>query len=103
MMGVALAAVCQRPFWDYLADGQLFKWLHCPYSIGGLGLTGVGFLVFLTGFVGLKNWSESWTLPLTWTAIVVPAMGAALLPGSVLRRLAGILTVAFAMLMIGLY
>jgi len=100
---VLLQATCSRPFWQYIANGQLFEALNCPYAIGGLGITGVGMLVVLTGFVGLKNWSESWTMPLVWLAIVAPAMGATLLPGALLRRIAGLLTLAFALVMIGLY
>lgn len=94
---------CSRPFYELLASGELFNWLGCPYTIGGLGLAGFGMFIVLGGFIGLKNWSESWTLPLVWVALLVPTMSAALLPGSILRRLAGLLTIAFAMLLIGVY
>jgi hypothetical protein len=94
---------CSRPFWDLMADGQLFDWLACPYAIGGLGLTGVGMFVWAGGFIGLYNWSESWQVPLTWTAIITPAMAAVLLPGSLLRRIAGLLTLVVAGLLIGIY
>lgn len=95
---------CSRPFYEIMADGRLWDWLACPYAIDGLGLTGVGAFVILTGFVGLKNWSESWTLPITWLAIVTPAMAAGfLIPGGLLRRIAGILTVAVALLLVGIY
>jgi len=103
MIEPVLLQACSRPFFDYLANGELFNAINCPYAIGGLGITGVGMMVVLTGFVGLYNWSESWTVPLVWLAIVVPSMGATLLPGAVLRRVAGLLTLAVAGLMIGLY
>jgi hypothetical protein len=94
---------CSRPFYEIMADGDLFQWLPCPYSISGLGITGVGAFMLLYGFVGLKNWSESWTLPMTWLAIMTPAMAAVLLPGALLRRIAGLITVAVVLLFVGLY
>lgn len=94
---------CSRPFYELIADGQLFDWLACPYAIGGLGITGVGLFVLFTGFIGLRNWSESWVLPVTWLALMTPAMAATLLPGALLRRVAGVITVAVAMLLLGIY
>lgn len=98
-----MAYQCSRPFWDLIANGNLFDWMMCPYTIGGLGLTGFGVFVVALPFVGLKNWSESWRVPMVWLAIAVPSMSSLLLPGSVLRRIAGAITVAFAMLIIGIY
>ncbi len=93
---------CSRPFYELWPD--VFNWLTCPYAIGGLGLVGVGLFVLGGGFIGLYNWSESWEVPMTWLAIVAPAMAAGfLLPGGVQRRIAGVVTVAVAMVMIGLY
>lgn len=100
---IPLQFQCSRPFYGVLSDGRLFDWLACPYAIDGLGITGVGAFIVIGGFIGLYNWSESWTLPITWLAVIVPAMGAALLPGTLLRQIAGIITVAVAMLIIGLY
>lgn len=94
---------CSRPFYEHIADGRLWDWLACPYTIDGLGLTGLGMFLITTGFVGLKNWSESWTVPITWLAIVTPAMAATLLPGSLLRRIAGLLTLAVVMIFVGVY
>lgn len=95
---------CNRPFYDLLVNEGLFDWLACPYTIEGLGLTGLGLFLWAIPFVGLKNWSESWEVPLTWTAIVTPALAAGfLLPGGLLRRIAGILTLVVAMLIIGIY
>ena len=94
---------CSRPFWELLADGQWFDWLPCPYVIDGLGMSGLGLFLIGIPFIGLKNWSESWTLPLVWLAIGVPTMGAALLPGPVVQRVAGLLTAGVALLIIGLY
>lgn len=99
---------CSRPFYELLAEtvshpDRIFDWVFCPYTIGGLGLSGVGLIVLATGFVGLKNWSESLTLPLTWLVLVGPVMAAALLPGNVLRRIAAVVTLGVALLFIGLY
>lgn len=94
---------CSRPFYEIIVDHGVFSWLPCPYSISGLGLSGVGMFTLAAGFIGLKNWSESWTLPITWLAIMTPAMGAALLPGSLLRRIAGVLTLAVVLLFVGIY
>jgi len=87
-----------------VTDAGIFDWLACNYTIEGLGLSGLGLFVLATGFVGLKNWSESWEVPLTWLAIVTPAMAAGfLLPGALVRRIAGVLTIVVAMLIIGIY
>lgn len=94
---------CSRPFFDYLADGHWFEWMACPYTIEGLGMAGLGVFVIGIPFVGLKNWSESWTMPLVWLALAVPTISAALLPGVLIRRIAGLLTAAAALLVIGLY
>lgn len=112
MTGVGLLPLagytCSRPFWDLLAQTvshprYIFYWSFCPYTITGLGLAGVGVIVLLTGFIGLRNWSESWTLPLTWLALVAPVLATAMLPGNVLREVAGVVTVAFALVIIGLW
>lgn len=100
---------CSRPFYQLLAEavngqGALWNWPLCPYTITGLGLGGVGLIVAATGFVGLKNWSEGWTLPMTWLALVTPVLAAAMLPGTVLRRIAGIITLAFGVgIIVGLW
>lgn len=94
---------CSRPFYEILGNHGVFSWLPCPYTITGLGLAGVGMFVLAGGFIGLKNWSESWVAPMTWVGIMAPAMGVALLPGTLLMRIAGLLTVAVAMLIIGIY
>jgi len=97
--------VCERPFYEILTGGgaNMFEWLGCPYAIGGLTFAGVGLFIIVTGVVGLKNWSESWTVPMVWVGIMAPALGATLLPGVLLRRIAGVLTLAVAGILIGLY
>lgn len=99
---------CSRPFYELLSGAVnnpslIWDWAFCPYAITGLGMTGVGVLILATGFVGIKNWSESWTLPLTWLALVAPVLAVGMLPGLVSRRIAGLLTVAFSMLFIGIW
>lgn len=99
---------CSRPFWDLLAGtvddpGLIWDWAFCPYTITGLGEVGVGLLIMATGFVGIKNWSESWTLPMTWLALTTPVLAAWMLPGTVIRRIAGFITIAFALLFIGVW
>lgn len=100
-------ASCSRPFWDLLAQSvseptAIWTWLFCPYTIN-TSMAVVGAIILMMGFVGLYNWSESWTLPLTWLALVAPVVAAAALPGGLIRQIAGILTVAFAMLLIGIW
>lgn len=99
---------CSEPYYSQLSDaingnGALWDWALCPYTATGLGLTGVGLIILATGFVGLRNWSESWTLPLTWLALVAPVLAVALLPGAIVTRIAGIVTLAVAGLLVGLY
>lgn len=103
-----LQITCSRPFYDLLVEtvshpNRILDWVFCPYTIGGLGLGGVGMIVLATGFVGLKNWSEGWTLPMTWLALVGPTLAAAMLPGNVIRRIVGFLVLAVAMSAIGAY
>lgn len=99
---------CSRPFYELLSDtvtqpDLIWDWAFCPYAITGLGMTGVGLMVIMTGFIGIKNWSESWTLPMTWLALTAPVLAVAMLPGALIRRIAGGVTVAFAMLIIGVW
>lgn len=103
-----MAYSCSRPFYDVLVSAvsnpaNLWDWAFCPYTITGLGLTGVGLFVLATGFVGLKNWTEGWTLPLTWLALVGPTLAFAMLPGGVIRQVAGVLTIAAAMAVVGIW
>lgn len=103
---VGLAYSCSRPFYDLLSDAvsnpaALFDWVFCPYTITGLGLGGVGVIVLATGFIGLKNWSESFLVPVTWLVFTAPVLAAAMLPGSVLRQIAGVITLGVAVLFVG--
>lgn len=94
---------CNRPFYDILSSGDIFEWLSCVFSIDYLGRAGFGLFVLGIPFVGLYNWSESYTLPMIWLAIAAPTISAAFIPGTVARRIAGLLTAAVALLIIGLY
>lgn len=103
-----MMADCSRPFYDILVStvnnpGAIFDWVFCPYAAAGLGMTGVGVFILATGFVGLKNWTEGWVVPGVWLAIVAPTLAAAMLPGNVIRQIAGVLTLGFALLFVGLY
>lgn len=103
MITLQSAYNCSRPFWELISAEGIFTWLMCPYTIGGLGLAGLGLFIVGLPFIGLKNWSESWELPLVWLAIMVPTLAVGFLPGGVLRRIAGLVTAAFAVLFLGLY
>lgn len=97
---------CSRPFYELLVKAVsnpdvFWDWAFCPYTITGLGLAGVGLFILGTGFIGIKNWSESWILPLVWLAFVAPVLAVAMLPGSVLRQIAGIITIAVALVFVG--
>lgn len=98
---------CSRPFWDRLSQAvndpsALFDWLFCPYSIE-IGLVAVGTIVLMTGFIGFRNWSEGWTLPLTWLALVAPLVAMTALPGGLIRLIAGALTFGVLALWVGIY
>lgn len=99
---------CSRPFYQLLSDAvtnsdALFDWVFCPYTITGLGLSGVGLFIIGTTAIGIKNQTEGWTVPLTWLALTLPVLATALLPGNVIRQLAGVVTLAFAMLIVGMW
>jgi len=96
-------STCSRPIYELLGNGDWFGWLQCAYTIDLLSAGGIGLFLVGIPFVGLKNWSESWTMPLVWLAIAVPMLSTALLPGVVVRRIAGLLTAGVALLVIGLY
>lgn len=103
-----MALVCHRPFYDILVQTvnnpeYIYDWVFCPYTITGLGLPGVGLIMIATGFIGIKNWTESWTPAVTWLALMAPVLATTALPGSVVRQVAGVLTIAFAMLIIGMW
>lgn len=98
---------CSRPFHELLASAvsdpnALFDWLFCPYSIR-IGITVVGAFLLVIVFVGLYNWSESLTLPLTWLALVAPLVATTALPGGLVSLIAGLVTFAFAMLLVGIW
>lgn len=108
MNPLQVSYTCSRPFYELLAEtvshpDRIFDWVFCPYTIGGLGLTGVGLIVLATGFIGIKNWSESFVLPIAWLALVGPVLAVVMLPGNVLRRLAAAATLGFVLMFIGLY
>lgn len=100
-------ATCDRPLWDLLANAvsdpdALFLWPFCPYAID-TDILVVGAFMTLVPFIGLLNWSESWTVPMTWLAIVAPIVAAAALPGGMIRLIGGVVTFAVAMLFVGLW
>lgn len=104
---IPIAYACSRPFWERLTDATsdpaaLFDWVFCPYSIE-VGLPVVGTMLMVIGFVGLFNWSESWTLPLTWMALVAPIVAVTALPGGLIRIIGGIITFGVMGLFIGIY
>ena len=101
-------AECTRPLWDIAAAAAtgdvdaMFLWPFCAWSID-IGLAVVGAILVLVGFVSLLNWSEGWVVPSTWLALTAPMVATAALPGGMIRLIGGILTLAGAMLFIGLW
>jgi hypothetical protein len=98
-------ATCDRPIWEVATNAvsdpdALFLWPFCAYSID-IGLAVVGALLVLAVFVTLFNWSESWTVPMTWLALSTPIVAGAALPGGMIRLIGGLVTFAVAGLFIG--
>lgn len=98
---------CSRPFWDLLARSVnepdlLFDWVVCPYAIT-IGVPAVGSIVFIIGFVGLYNWTESWVVPMTWTGLVAPLVALSAISGGLLRLIGGVVTFAVAMVFFGVW
>lgn len=102
-----MALECTRPFWEILADAPsdpnaLWNWVFAPYC-ADIGVAAVGGIMFVMGFVGLYNWTESWTMPLVWTSLVAPLVAVTALPGGLIRLIGGVVTLAVAMLFLGVW
>lgn len=98
---------CERPLWERLAEATsdpnaLFDWVFCPYAVD-IGIVAVGTILLVIGFIGLYNWSESWSIPLVWLALVTPLVSMTALPGGLIRIIAGLATFGVALMILGLY
>lgn len=101
-----LAYNCSRPFWNRLAEGvtdpnAIMQWVMCPFTITGIGLQGFGFFLILTVSVGLKNWSESFVVPVTWIVLASGVM-VTMIPAPLVNRLFGLIVAGIGLLFIGL-
>lgn len=102
-----LAYSCSRPFYKLLAkaaDGDVdaaMNWIMCPYTVTGIGLTGFGFFLILTISVGLKNWSESFVVPMVWVALASGVL-VSMVPAPLANRLFGVIVGGIAFMLIGI-
>ena len=85
-----------------LLDQNFLKWVAEAYGASGFGVAGFTLLVLFAGALGLFNWTESFKVPAVWLGITTPLVAAAL-PVPVVWRLIGIMTIAVAMLFVGLW
>ena len=86
---------------EALFNEEYLRWLAEAYGASGLGATGFTLFIVVAGAIGLQNWSETFKVPAVWLALMTPLV-AATLPVPVVWRIIGIVTMAVAMLFIGL-
>lgn len=91
-----------QPAREELIDGNFPEWMGEAYGASGLGVSGFALFVLFIGAIGLFNWTESFKVPAVWLALMTPIM-AVVLPVPVIMRLTGIITVAVAMLFLGMW
>lgn len=96
----------ERPFYEILIDaitnGEApFDWVTAVFASSGIGTTGFGFFLILTISVGLKNWSESFTIPMVWLVLMTSAL-VAMVPAPVADRLFGLIVAGIAFALIGI-
>jgi hypothetical protein len=88
------------------AEDALFneEWLSWISESFGVAVTVSGFALFVLfyGALGLYNWTESFKVPAIWLVLMTPTV-AAVLPVPVVWRLVGLVTVALALLFVGLW
>jgi len=87
---------------DELTDGNFPEWLGEAYGDSGMGIEGFALFVLFGGAIGLYNWTESFKVPAVWVVLMAPVVAIAL-PVPVVWRLMGFVTVALAMLFIGMW
>ena len=87
---------------EALSNRQYPEWIAEAFGASGMGVSGFVLFVMFIGAIGLFNWTESFTPPAVWLALVAPLLAVAL-PVPVVWRVMGIATLGFAMLFIGLY
>lgn len=87
---------------DALTDGNFLEWIAHAYGDSGIGVSGFALFVLFMGALGLFNWTESFKVPAVWLALMAPLVAVAL-PVPAVMRLMGIVTVAVAMLFVGMW
>lgn len=98
---------CSRPLYEMLnaaingGDAPM-DWLFCSYAISGIGITGVGMFMALTVAVGLKNWTEGFTIPAVWLTLVAGVL-VTFVPGALAAKFFGIIVAGLAFLFIGIW
>lgn len=90
------------PAREALVDGDFPEWVGEAYGASGLGVGGFALFVLFGGALALFNWTESFTPPAVWLALMTPLV-AAVLPVPALMRVMGIVTVAVAVLFVALW
>lgn len=105
--GVLQAVTCSRPLYEMLAEAvnggrAPLDWVLCSYAISGLGVSGVGMFLSFTVAVGLKNWTEGFTVPVIWIVLSGGAL-VGFVPAPLWTKVAGVVTAAVAFLFIGLW
>lgn len=87
---------------DALLEREYLRWVAEAYGASGFGVAGFSLIVLFAGALGLFNWTESFKVPAVWLAVTTPLVATAL-PVPVVWRLIGLMTVAVAMLFVGLW
>lgn len=87
---------------EALLNREYLTWISEAYGASGIGVGGFAVFVLFGGAIGLYNWTETFKVPAVWLALVGPVVASALL-APVVGRLAGLVTIALAMLFVGLW
>lgn len=97
MIPKTIAQACGMDLWT---NGDVWNATWCVLTQpSGAGWSGVSLLVAFGGFVSLYNWSEGFTMPATWLAIM-SGIAIMMLPGTTAKVVLSTVVIA---VMIGLY
>lgn len=85
---------CTKPLYDMLLH-DTFNWIPCAAAEHSGGVLVVGFFLYAALAAIMVNWTESWVMPVAWTAIfagvVIPFV-----PAPVVARMIAIVTLIVA-------